>query len=142
MKKAKKYILFLFRICLGWTLLYSGISKILDSDWTLISYFNNATTFPQFYATLATPEYLNTVNLLTEWGLTLLGAAIILGLFIKFIAPIAALVLLFLYFPLLDFPHVGEQYIVNENIIYILGLMVLMTTNAGRYWGLDKKLRE
>jgi len=143
MKNAKKYILFLLRISLGWLLLYSGITKILDSSWSAAGYLNSATTFPQFYTTLATPEYLNTVNLINEWGLVLLGATIILGLFTKFIAPIAALLMMLYYFPVLDFPYVGEHnYIISEHIIYALGFLTLMVTNAGKYWGLDKRLRE
>lgn len=142
MKKAKKYILFLLRVSLGWLFLYAGVTKIMNPEWSAAKYLNDATTFPQFYATLASPEYLEMVNLLNEWGLTLLGAALILGLFVRYTAPLAALMMILYYFPVLDFPKVAHGYIVDDHLIYALALLTLMATDAGKYWGLDKKLRE
>jgi len=142
MVKFKKYVFFLFRLALGWLLLYAGVTKIIDNEWSAEGYLTSAKTFPEFYAMLARPEYLEWVNHANEWGLTILGAALILGIFVRFAAPLAALLMLLYYFPVLDFPHIGEHgYIVDDHIIYALGFLTLMVSNAGRYWGLDKKFR-
>lgn len=143
MKKLKKYVLFGLRVSLGWLLLYAGVTKIMNPGWSAAGYLNSATTFPNFYATLAQPEYINMVNLANEWGLTLLGIALITGFFVRFTAPLAALLMMLYYFPDLNFPKAGANgYIIDDHIIYAFALLTLAVTNAGRYFGIDKRFQK
>lgn len=142
MTKKIKFFIFLIRVSSGWLLFYAGITKVLDSSWSAAGYLNNATTLSDFYAALAAPNILPVVNILNEWGLILLGASLILGLFTRFSGVIAASLMLLYYFPVLDFPKIGEtSFIVDEHIIYALVFVFLSAVKAGRFWGLDGRRR-
>lgn len=131
-------VLFLLRAALGWLMFYAGITKILDPNWSAAGFLANAKTFPEFYAWLAKPEVLPHVNLLNEWGLTLLGVSLMLGIFVRGAAFLGALVMMLYYFPTLQFPYAGEHsYIVDEHIIYAVLLLFFAAVDAGKAWGLD-----
>ena len=139
MRKTQRTALLVLRVSLGWLFFYAGITKVLNPEWTAAGYLQNAATFRPLFEWLATPANIGWVNFLNEWGLTLIGAALILGVFVRY-ASWAGIVLTLLYwFPVLQFPYAGEHsYIVDEHIIYVIGFAVLMVFQAGKYWGLDK----
>ncbi len=140
MTQFQKISLFLLRISLGWLMFYAGITKILDPNWSAAGYLKNAQTFSAFFNSLTAPSLLPTINFVNEWGLTLLGLSLLLGIFIKYSAPLGALLMLLYYFPMLNFPMAGEHsYLVDEHIIYALALLLLGAFNAGKYWGLSAK---
>lgn len=141
MNKLTSFIIFLLRVALGWLLLYAGITKLLDADWSAAGYLANAHTFPELYAFFARPEILPYVDFLNQWGLTIIGVSLILGLFVRWSALFGALVMLLYYFPVLQFPRVGEHsFVVDEHIIYALVLLFFAVIGAGRTWGLDRRL--
>ncbi|HCM36717.1 MAG TPA: hypothetical protein DIS53_02220, partial [Candidatus Wildermuthbacteria bacterium] len=117
-----------------------GITKVLNPAWSAGGYLQNAKTFSGFYQWLATPEMLPITNFLNEWGLTLLGAALLLGVFVRWAGILGALMMVLYYLPILEFPNVGEHsYIVDEHIIYALALLLLAASDAGKIFGLGKK---
>ena len=90
---------------------------------------------------LASPDMISLTNFLNEWGLTLLGISLILGIGVRLVAPLGAVMMLLYYFPVLQFPYVGEHsYLVDEHIVYAAALFVLAATNAGGIWGLGKRI--
>ena len=139
LKTSQQVILTLLRLSIGWLFLYAGVTKVIDPSWSAAGYIGNAQTFHTFFAWLAQPNILPFVNFLNEWGLTLLGVALILGVFVR-VASLASFVLMVLYYlPILNFPHAGDHsFIVDEHVIYMLVLLLLYYFNAGRYFGLDK----
>jgi thiosulfate dehydrogenase [quinone] large subunit len=139
MTKKQHIALLLLRLGMGWLFFYAGITKILDAGWTAQGYIANAFTFPDLFAWFATPANIGWVSFLNEWGLLLIGVALILGIFVRY-ASYAGIVLMTLYWlPILQFPYVGgHSYIVDEHIMYVLLFFILSTFNAGRYWGLEK----
>ena len=141
MNKYSKIIFLLSRLSLGWLFFYAGIIKLLDPDWSAEGYLLGAKTFSGLYAWLASPGVLPFTNFVNEWGLTLLGAALILGVFVRFSSVFGAAMMILYYFPILVFPHVSSHaYIVDEHIIYALTLLLFAVYRVGRYWGLDKSL--
>ena len=135
----KEVLLLLLRVSLGWLFFYAGITKVLDPNWSAAGYLNSAKTFSGFYQWLASPELLPFTNFINEWGLTLLGAALLLGVFVKWAGVLAAGLMLLYYFPILQFPLVGEHsYIVDEHIIYALAFLLLAATGGG-WFSLGKK---
>ncbi len=137
-----KLFLFLLRISLGCLMFYAGITKILDSEWSAAGYLGNAKTFSGLYDWFLNPGVLPLVNFINEWGLTLLGLSLIFGFWVRFSAPLGALLMLLYYFPILDFPYVGDHsFIVDEHIIYAVVLLYLAAVRAGRNWGIDSWLR-
>ena len=134
----QKTITFLLRISLGWLMLYAGVTKIIDPAWSAAGYLRGAKTFPGFYDWLIQPSLLPTVNFINEWGLTLLGASLILGVFVRLSSVLGALLMILYYLPVLDFPYPNpHSYIVDEHIIYALALLYLAAVRAGRVWGLE-----
>lgn len=130
-------LLFL-RLALGWMYLYAGVSKITDSAWSAEGYLKGAKTFSSLYLWLASPGVLPVVNLLNEWGLALLGASLILGLFVRQSALLGILLMTLYYLPILRFPYVGSHFfLVDEHIVFIGALCVLIAGRAGRIWGMD-----
>ncbi len=138
MSKSQRVLLFLSRISIGWILLYAGISKLNNPAWSAAGYIKNAKSLPQFYQWLASPGILPITNFLNEWGMTLLGVALILGIFIRLSVVLGALMMVLLYIPILVFPKVGPNaFIIDEHIIYALLLLLLAAFKAGQVWGLE-----
>ena len=138
MERYQKITLFALRIALGWLVFYAGISKIFNPNWTSEGYLRGAKTFASFYAWLAQPGILPFVDFVNEWGLTLLGISLVLGLFVGISSRLGALLMVLYYFPVLEFPYVGHGYLIDEHIIYALMLMYFAVIGAGRVWGLDE----
>lgn len=138
----QKISLTLLRVSLGWLFFYAGITKILDPEWTSAGYIGGAKMLTGFYGLLAQPSILPIVDFLNEWGLTLIGISLILGLFTRVGALAGAALMILYYLPILQFPYPNEHaYIVDEHIIYVFAFLVLYAFDAGRMWGLDKLMR-
>ena len=123
---------------MGWLFFYAGITKVINPEWSAVGYLKGAKTFAGFYQWLASPGILPLVNFVNEWGLTLLGVSLILGVLVR-ISSISGIILMFLYYlPTLDFPHPNpSSYIVDQHIIFIFILIFFAATRAGRVWGLE-----
>jgi thiosulfate dehydrogenase [quinone] large subunit len=136
----QKISLFLLRISIGWLFFYAGITKVLDPSWTAKGYLMGAKTFPELFNFFLKPDILPIVNFLNQWGLLLIGVALILGVFMR-TATVAGISLMILYYlPILNFPYPNtHSYIVDEHIIYALVLVVLLASGAGRAWGLQRR---
>ncbi|MEK9160182.1 MAG: DoxX family protein [Patescibacteria group bacterium] len=137
MKKFQKISLTLFRVSLGWMFFYAGISKVLDPEWTSQGYLENATDSTGFYVWMANSSFLPAIDFMNEWGLTLLGVSLILGLFVR-LSGVLGILLMMLYYLALGFPYPNEHaLIVDEHIIYSFALLFLVAIQAGRVYGLD-----
>lgn len=135
--KFSKISILALRISLGWLFFYAGITKVMDPEWTAAGYLKGAKTFSGLFQWFASSSNIGWVNFLNEWGLTLIGAALILGIFVRW-ASFAGIVLMVLYYlPILNFPNVGHGYIVDEHIIYIFVFLLLIAAKAGQYIGID-----
>lgn len=129
------------RVALGWYFFYAGITKILNPGWSAGGFLANAKTFHDFYAWFAQPDILPLVDLLNEWGLTLVGAALILGIGVRLASIAGAALMVLYYFPALQFPYLGaHNYIVDEHVINTFALLYLGAVRAGRVWGLERWL--
>ncbi len=141
MTQAQKRIIFLLRISLGWLFLYAGITKVTDPAWSAAGYLKGAKTFAGFYQWLFDPSILPAVNFLNEWGLTLIGVSLLLGVGVRAASYAGALLMLLYYLPILDFPKVGDHsYIVDEHIIYLFLFLLFAAVRAGRVWGLEERI--
>ena len=141
MTKLQRISLFLLRVSLGWVFFYAGITKVLKPGWSAAGFLQGAKTFPDFFHWFASPAVLPFTNFMNEWGLTLLGVSLILGVFIRWTAPLGIILMALYYLPILQFPYPNvNSFIVDEHIIYMVALAVLAACKAGSYWGLGKQL--
>lgn len=143
-------VLTLLRVLIGWHFLYEGIVKLAADSWSAGSYLAGSRgVFAGFYHWLAaTPEALRLTDLMNMWGLTLLGAALILGLFTRTVCVLGALLLSFYYlayppFAGLDFgvPVEGHYMIVNKTLVELAALLTLTAVRPGTQLGWDRVVR-
>lgn len=141
MDKRFKMAVFLLRVALGFLFFYSGITKVLNPEWSAAEYLNSAKTFPGFYHWFASASNIGWINFVNEWGLTLIGAALITGFLVRWASLGGILFMILYYLPILQFPYVGEHsFLIDEHIIYSLALFTFFVSNAGINWGLDSIL--
>jgi uncharacterized membrane protein YphA (DoxX/SURF4 family) len=84
------------------------------------------------------------VDWLTRWGLTVIGACLLIGLFTRTNAWLAAgfLFMTYLLMPAWPWlpsvgPSEGNYLFVNKNVVEMLALCVIGTTASGRWFGID-----
>jgi uncharacterized membrane protein YphA (DoxX/SURF4 family) len=93
--------------------------------------------------------WLGWIDWLTEWGLTVMGACLIVGLFTRLNCVLAAGFLLMTYFcappfPWLPVPPNSEGFYayINKNVVEMVALVVLATTHSGRWLGVDALIHQ
>jgi len=137
------------RVFVGWHFLYEGLAKLTAPSWSAAGYLKQARgPFAALFRGLANqPNLLANADLITMWGLTLVGAFLILGLFTR-LASLAGIGLVLLFY-LCNPPFVGYFYsiptegtylIVNKNLVEVGALVVILVTGSGRFAGLDRIL--
>jgi thiosulfate dehydrogenase [quinone] large subunit len=132
------------RIVVGWHFLYEGASKLLTPGWSSRAYLLDSQGFlAGFFHWIANNEgLLKAADIMNEWGLTLIGLALVLGLFNR-IATLAGIFLLLLYYlshPAWTgleymFPSEGNYFIVNKNVVEMMALLVLFFFPTGHVAG-------
>lgn len=134
------------RIVVGWHFLYEGTSKALNPGWSSRSYLLDSQGFLEgFYYWIANnDDLLKAADLINVWGLSLIGLALVLGLFNR-IATLAGIFLLLLYYlshPAWTgmeymFPSEGNYFIVNKNVVEMMALLVLYFFPTGQVAGIE-----
>ncbi len=138
MTQFQKISMFLLRVSMGWFFFYAGITKVINPQWSAVGYLTSAKSFSGFFGALASPGVLPLVNFVNEWGLTLLGISLILGIGVRLSSILGAALMLLYYFPILDFPYPNpHSFLIDEHIIYAAALLFLGALRAGRTWGLE-----
>jgi thiosulfate dehydrogenase (quinone) large subunit len=137
------------RVLVGWHFLYEGLSKLTAPAFTAAGYLKQAKgpLAGTFHSLAANPDMLANANLITMWGLTLVGAFLILGLFTRLasLAGIAFVLMFYLAAPpwigyFYAIPTEGSYLIVNKNLVEVAALAVIFFTGSGRFAGLDRIL--
>jgi uncharacterized membrane protein YphA (DoxX/SURF4 family) len=132
-------------MAIGWHLLYEGLTKLLNPDWTAAAYLQSATgpLAGMFHALAGNDVLLSLVNLLNSWGLVLIGLGLLMG-FLTRISQAAGIIVLLLYY--LSHPPVftepgffreGSYFIISKDLLESLALLALMFFPTGRFFGLD-----
>jgi thiosulfate dehydrogenase (quinone) large subunit len=135
------------RVALGWNFMYEGISKLLQEDWTSYSFLMNSQGwFPELFRSIArNPVALAVTDQVNMWGFTLIGFALIAGIFTRYALIGGMILLLFYYFaqPPLTVPEymlAGEETFLwaNKTLIELLALVVLVVYPTGHIIGIDR----
>lgn len=137
MSQFQKVSIVLLRVTMGWMFLYAGLRHVLDQNFSAAGYLAGAKTFASFYHLLANPSILPVVNFVNEWGLTLLGVSLILGIFVRLSAELGTLLMVLYWIPLGILHPNTHSLVVDEHIIYGTALLLLASMSAGRVWGLE-----
>lgn len=138
MNRFQETSLFFLRLALGWVFLYAGWEKVIDPKFSSVGYLRTAKTFHAFYAWLATPGMIHLVNVVVEWGMVVIGLALIFGLAVKLAGILGAAFMALFYFPALNglYPN-AFSLIVDEHVVYFFALLLIASLGAGRMWQLE-----
>jgi thiosulfate dehydrogenase [quinone] large subunit len=143
--------LIILRVLLGWHLLYEGLIKITDPNWSSAPFLNQATwIFTGFFSWIAeSAALLSFVDFVNQWALCLIGAALIAGLFSRTAAISGGFLLLMYYManpPLFSQEYIAaaneHSIIVNKLLIEACALFVIGLFPTGRIIGLDLLLQK
>ena len=87
------------RVFVGWHFLYEGLTKLTAPSWSAAGYLKQARgPLAEQFRWLATqPDMLANADLVTMWGLTLVGLFLILGLFTR-LASLAGIGFILLFY--------------------------------------------
>lgn len=153
MKKTNSYSgwqtfwLVALRVAIGWHFLYEGLYKMFSTGWTAKHYLNDADGwFAGIFTDIANnPTLLSLVDTANIWGLTLIGAGLIVGCFSRY-ASIAGIALLVLFY-VSHIPFIGASYMLpaegnylwlDKNVIEIFALMVIIVFPTSHIIGIDR----
>lgn len=139
-------LLVILRVLIGWHLLYEGIVKLWNPDWSAAGYLRDSKGIfaGMFEAMTHNTALMNALDFLTIWGLILIGLSMISGLLTRW-AMIAGIILLSMFY-LSHPPLIGAQYAlpsegsylwVNKNLIEIFAVAVLLAFPTSKIIGLD-----
>ena len=141
------YGLVTLRVLIGWHLLYEGIAKLLNPYWSSAAFLLDAKWIFSGLAKwiVSNPSILSLADNLNMWGLTLIGACLILGLFGKHVSMLGMLLVLVYYlftpsFWWLEYarPGEGSYLVVNKNLIEACALFVVYLFPTSELIGLDR----
>jgi len=134
------YALLALRVVMGWTLFYAGITKLLDPAWSAEGFLLHAipegNPFGGIWATMAN-DWLWLIDPLNQWGLTLVGLALLLGAFVRWSAFWGAVIMVFYWAASLPLEH---AIVIDDHIVYAMLLFGLGAFGAGHILGLDEYL--
>jgi len=143
---SKAIALLLLRVLIGWHLLYEGLVKLTNPAWSSAGFLKASQgPFSGIYLAIANNETLLSIaDVLNEWGLTIIGILLILGLFTR-VSAYAGMFLLLTYYlcvpPLVGLeyhaPAEGNYLVVNKTLIESAALLVLALLASNNYLGLD-----
>lgn len=137
------------RVVVGWHFLYEGIAKLTSPSWSAAGYMKvSRGPFAAFFKWIASdPQLVDKANLITMYGLTIVGVLLILGLLTRLaaIAGIGFVLLFYLCNPpfvgyFYSIPTEGSYLIVNKNVVELFALAVILLTRSGLFAGLDRLL--
>ncbi len=147
--KWQLWALVVLRLAIGWHFLYEGVVKVLNPNWSSLGYLMDSKgLFEGFFHNIAAnPGLLSVMDFMNQWGLVLIGAGLIVGLFTRLAAYAGMLLLAFYYLshPAIigaDFamPTEGSYLWINKNLIELLTLWVLTLFPTWKEIGLDRFL--
>ena len=122
----------LMRVVIGWHFLYEGIAKLTAPSWSAAGYLKQARgPFASLFKQLASePDRLANIDVITMWGLTLVGLLLVLGLFTRLASVVGIGFILLFYFATPPFvgyfyalPTEGSYLIVNKNLVELCALL-------------------
>jgi uncharacterized membrane protein YphA (DoxX/SURF4 family) len=136
----------ILRVLIGWQFLYEGIIKLINPAWTARPFLEGSRWIfgDMFRWMISGNTGMWLVDTANAYGLTLIGLALILGIFTR-LASWGGVTLLLMYYiaypPFGGFsygsPSEGSYLIVNKNMIEIFALIMLAVADSGKFYGLE-----
>ena len=152
--KPQLFSLVTLRVIIGWYFLYEGLAKFFSPNWTSYGYLMDSKgVFASFFTEMAlNPTMMQIADIISTYGLILVGLCLVIGAFSK-IASYVALAFLTMFYishpPLIDVQYIlrseGSYLWVDKNTVIFFAIVVLLFFPTSRLIGLDRyiyKLRK
>lgn len=132
-------ILLFFRLAMGWTFLYAGVTQVTDPDFSVAAFLGTTKTFHSFFAWFASDAMVPVTNILVPWGHLLIGLALVTGLLVRLSGAFGIVLLVVYYFAHMDFPYIENHlnFIMDYHLVYAAAIAYVMAAGGGRIFGLD-----
>ena len=119
MTVTQKTVMTALRMLVGWLFLYEGLWKLAQGNWSAEGYLRTSQWLGSgmFHKIVENPGLLNVVNHLNIWGLTLIGVALILGVFVR-VSSVCGILMLALYYiaqPPMTAPSAEGHYLIVDS---------------------------
>lgn len=138
--------LLVLRFVIGWHILYEGVSKALNPQWTSANFLQESQGILSGLSSwiISNPNWLAAIDFLNIWGLITIGLGLIFGFLFKPAAVIGS-VLVFIYYlsvpPLVGYeytlPTDGSNLVVNRTLIEAIALFGLALFPTNKVFGID-----
>lgn len=139
-KRLEQALILFFRLAMGWTFLYAGVTQtFIEPHWTAASFLAGTKTFHFLYAPLIGSSLMPLIDFCVKWGHLLIGLSLISGLMVRVSGVFGILLMLVYWTAHLDFPYVSSplNFLLDEHIVYAAVIAYLMAVHAGHVLGLD-----
>lgn len=144
--KSQLIFLLMLRFAIGWHVLFEGISKVLNPQWTSANFLQESQGILSGLSDwiLSNASLLAVIDFLNIWGLVAIGLGLIFGIFFKPAAIIGS-ILIFIYYlsvpPLVGYeytlPSDGSNLVINRTLIEAIALFGLAVFPTNKIFGLD-----
>ena len=132
-------LILFFRVAMGWTFLYAGITQVFDPNFTVAGFLGTVKTFHDFFYWFASPAVAPVTNILVPWGHLLIGLALVAGLLVRLSGAFGFLLMITYYFAHMDFPYIESHlnFVMDYHLVYAAALAAVMKYKGGEVFGLD-----
>jgi thiosulfate dehydrogenase [quinone] large subunit len=136
-------LILFFRVAMGWTFLYAGVTQIIDPHFTVAGFLGTTKTFHSFYGWFASPGMAPVTNILVPWGHLLIGLALVTGLMVRVSGAFGILLFILYYFAHMDFPYIENHFnfIMDYHLVYAAATAYVMVARGGEIFGIDGWLK-
>lgn len=144
--KSQLIFLLILRFAIGWHVLFEGISKVLNPQWTSANFLQESRGILSGLSDLilSNASLLGVIDFLNIWGLVAIGLGLIFGILFKPAAIIGS-ILIFIYYlsvpPLVGYeytlPSDGSNLVINRTLIEAIALFGLALFPTSKIFGLD-----
>jgi len=140
-------VMVILRVAIGWLILYEGIGRAMNSNWSLSIFLAGSRGFlSEYFKSLAVhSNWMYALDIINEWGLILIGMGLIFGLFVRFFSFSGLVFVLIGY--LAHPPFIGLSYssivqgsslIVNDLFILFFLFLLFILFSTSQIIGLDR----
>lgn len=130
-----RIVIFFLRITLGLSFFYLGFTELFDPA---LGRQLDARSLHALYAWMTTTPSLTWLHAVSPWAFMIIGACLVLGLATRLAAILGIILTLLSYLPSISYTTITVEQFINDEVIFVVCLLVLIFANAGAYIGLDK----
>lgn len=130
--------IFFLRLTIGLNFFYLGFAMLFNNALGRALGSRSLTSIYQWLSVVAPgTATADQLQIFFQWAFLIIGACLIVGLFVRITSIIGIGLTLVGYLPTINLGTLGASQFINDEIIVIACLLVLAVANAGTYLGID-----